>query len=671
MHAVIFLGFMTLLARKVQLLAIGYDETFVYPGLAGGMFASFKDLVELAVLAAVGYALWRRLVQKPARLERNREALVILSLIAAIMVTDFLFDGFRFALKAPADPGIAHERSFAFAGDAIARMLSGLSPDQLAAGYHVSYWIQMLTVLELPRDPAGRRALPHRHRAARALLPARRAGQPRAGGGPGSDHGRERRGRHEDRGAHRARSDLEGRARCVHVHRMRAVQGRVPDLSDRQAAVPEKGLRQPQAASAGAARRDHRRRRCRAAGAGRRSHRAGDALGVHDVRLLRGGVPDRARASAALLPDAPASGPDGGRLSTRAQGRVRRLRGPEQSVGAAGRHARRTGQTGSAFPSCKRPKTCGPSTTCSTSARRSRSIRVRRRSRSRSSRSCSTPAYGSGSSARARRRPANACAAPATRCCSSNSRGRWSRRLNGLGVTRIVTCDPHAFNTLKNEYPEFGGHYEVIASHAAHRAPHGRGPHPRRAGPSSASSITSRATSRRHNGEYEAPRAIIAQLTRDAPLEFELRREKAMCCGAGGARMWMEENIGRRINVTRVEQALPQQPRVIATACPYCATMMSDGVEGARTRVGNRDARHRRAGRRRARARSIREWRRGGPARARPGLARDMSLRQGPQHIDENPRHPLRAAVDNGQELCDRRGAQEARPTATSAPRSR
>ena len=120
MHAVIFLGFMTLLVRKVQLLVIGYDETFVYPGLAGGVFASVKDLIELAVLCAVGYALWRRLVQKPARLERNREALLILSLIAAIMITDFLFDGFRFALKAPADPGIAHERSFAFAGDAIA-----------------------------------------------------------------------------------------------------------------------------------------------------------------------------------------------------------------------------------------------------------------------------------------------------------------------------------------------------------------------------------------------------------------------------------------------------------------------------------------------------------------------------------------------------------------------
>ena len=84
--------------RKVQLLIIGYDENFVHSGLAGQLFAGFKDLIEIAVLAAVGYALWRRLVQKPARLERNREGLLILSLIAAIMITDLLFDGFRFAL---------------------------------------------------------------------------------------------------------------------------------------------------------------------------------------------------------------------------------------------------------------------------------------------------------------------------------------------------------------------------------------------------------------------------------------------------------------------------------------------------------------------------------------------------------------------------------------------
>ena len=100
MHCVIFLGFVALLARKVELIVIGYRENFTYPGLAGGLFAGAKDFIELAVLAAIGYAFWRRFVVKPARLEANREAVLILLLIAAIMVTDLLFDGFRFALLA-------------------------------------------------------------------------------------------------------------------------------------------------------------------------------------------------------------------------------------------------------------------------------------------------------------------------------------------------------------------------------------------------------------------------------------------------------------------------------------------------------------------------------------------------------------------------------------------
>ncbi len=149
--------------------------------------------------------------------------------------------------------------------------------------------------------------------------------------------------------------------------------------------------------------------------------------------------------------------------------------------------------------------------------------------------------------------------------------------LNGHGVTRIVTCDPHAFNSLKNEYPEFGGRYDVVH-------------HTQlideliRAG-----RIRPRASFERviyhepcylgrHNGEYEAPRRLLAAVSRDAPLEFPLNRMHSMCCGAGGGRFWMEEHIGARINVTRVEQALPQQPATIATACPYCTTMLRDAT---------------------------------------------------------------------------------------------
>ena len=150
--------------------------------------------------------------------------------------------------------------------------------------------------------------------------------------------------------------------------------------------------------------------------------------------------------------------------------------------------------------------------------------------------------------------------------------------LGRLGVHRIVTCDPHAFNSLKNEYPEFGGHYEVehhsqcIARLLAER---------RIAVSKSFDGVIFHDPCYlgRHNGEFEAPRRVIRLLSSDAPLEFALQREKAMCCGAGGARMWLEESIGTRINVLRTEQALAQGPKVIATACPYCAVMIGDGLK--------------------------------------------------------------------------------------------
>ncbi|MCI4429996.1 MAG: 4Fe-4S dicluster domain-containing protein, partial [Burkholderiales bacterium] len=156
MHAVIFVGFMSLLLRKLQLIAIGYDEGFVFHGMFAGPFAASKDGIEVAVTLAVLYGLWRRLVLRPARLESNREALWVLGLILLIMLTDFAFDALRFARLGPSLPGIAHERDFAFVGAALAGALRGLPPESLGSAYVVLYWTQMLVVLSfLVWLPAG------------------------------------------------------------------------------------------------------------------------------------------------------------------------------------------------------------------------------------------------------------------------------------------------------------------------------------------------------------------------------------------------------------------------------------------------------------------------------------------------------------------------------------
>jgi Fe-S oxidoreductase len=145
------------------------------------------------------------------------------------------------------------------------------------------------------------------------------------------------------------------------------------------------------------------------------------------------------------------------------------------------------------------------------------------------------------------------------------------------GVKRIVTCDPHALNSLRNEYPEFGGHYEVV-HHTALIAELLAAGRIRVDAKLQQVVYHDPCYLGRHNGEYDAPRAVLARLCSDAPLEMALAREKAMCCGAGGGRMWMEETIGKRINILRVEQALEVQPKMIATACPYCAVMVADGL---------------------------------------------------------------------------------------------
>jgi len=153
--------------------------------------------------------------------------------------------------------------------------------------------------------------------------------------------------------------------------------------------------------------------------------------------------------------------------------------------------------------------------------------------------------------------------------------------LNAYEVTQIVTTCPHCFNTLKNEYPELGGNYQVMHHTQLLKELV-------RAGKLRVEGNTFRGKRitfhdpcylGRANSVYEAPRELLKKL--DAELvEMRNCKSNGLCCGAGGAQMFKEPEAGNKdINIERTEQALEVQPDIIAAACPFCNTMMTDGVK--------------------------------------------------------------------------------------------
>jgi Fe-S oxidoreductase len=604
MHALIFWGFMIILFRKLQLFAIAFDEFFDYPGMFGSAFSVIKDVASLIVLLAVTYALYRRLISKPARLKNSHEALFILAMIFTIMLTDFLYDAFKFALYSDTIESVKHEKHFAFISSVISDFVKSLSNstftlDQhlssfLGFGYVAFYWIQIIVVFAflvfIPQSE-------HLHVV--TGLPALYF-------------------RNLDR-PHSATSkvptiDLEKVMNAENDEDSKVGINTIKDLTWKEAydlytctecgrckdSCPTWITDKPLAMQwVNEDLRNHL--------VENGSKVAGELENTDLMRLVGNVIKEDTLWACTTCGYCEAACP----IELEHLPRIYKMRQnmvmmetefPEALVKVFNNYEGQSNPWG--VPANTRGDWAkAHDVTYITSSEQMAEMDY-------------LYYVGSAQSFDSRNQKVAVSMVKILKNAGVKfgilgkeelSTGECVRRvgnemlfqqmagslievLNNKRVTRIVTCDPHAYNTLKNEYKEFGGRYDIIHhsellntlletqkikvsksfDKVIYHDPCYLG---------------------RHNGVFEQPRNVIKAVSNDKPIEFKMNREKAMCCGAGGGRMWLEETIGTRINEKRVDQALEEELKIIATGCPYCLIMMEEAVgnKGIKEKVQAKD----------------------------------------------------------------------------------
>lgn len=154
-------------------------------------------------------------------------------------------------------------------------------------------------------------------------------------------------------------------------------------------------------------------------------------------------------------------------------------------------------------------------------------------------------------------------------------------QLKEKGVTKVITHCPHCYHTLKNDYRQHGVDLEVVhhSEFIADLIGQGKLKLNGSVKDLGKTVVHDSCYLGRHNGVYEAPRAVIGAATGTRPSEMGRHENESFCCGAGGGRMWMEETVGERINLVRVMEALQEKPDTVCVSCPYCLTMFEDGLK--------------------------------------------------------------------------------------------